>query len=264
MMFVQGPAGLGRLWRMARDERKFSRLDLWDMFRLHVLGGGAVGYSEHKSAKVATNLLEHFGGRYTGVFRQACEGFAALPEAAPLARLRSVLTGATESLSAAFVESPAMTPESRGGGACVVFNNAIFGPHIDMLEIFRNARAAAVVRDPLDQYADRRAQDLKHWMAPSRFVPLYRRAREAIQAGTQRLQPELAQEVREVEFERFVRDAPYRESVIEWLLQGQNVRRVRRTFEPERSAKNIGIHAALLTPGERDLLEKALKQWRRS
>jgi hypothetical protein len=264
MTFVQGPGGLGRLWRMARDDRKLSRLDLWDMFRLHVLGGGAIGYSEHKAARVASNLVEHLGGRYTSVFRRACEGFAVLPEAAPIARLRGSLIGTTEALSAAFVEAPTTTSTSRREGTCIVFNNAIFGPCIDMLEIFHNARAAVVARDPLDQYADRRAQDLKHWMSPSRFAPLYRAAREAFQARSKQLRPELAQDVREVEFERFVRDAAYRESVIEWLLEGQNVRRVRRRFEPERSVKNIGIHAKLLEPVEREVLEKALKPWRRS
>jgi hypothetical protein len=231
---------------------------------LHVLGGGAIGYSEHKAARVASNLVEHLGGRYTSVFRRACEDFAALPEVAPLARLRSVLTGTTEALSAAFVEAPTITPASRDEGTCVLFNNAIFGSCIDMLEIFLNARAAVVARDPLDQYADRRAQDLKHWMAPGRFVPLYRDAREAFQARSKQLRPELAQDVREVEFERFVRDAAYRERVIEWLLEGQNVRRVRRRFEPERSVRNIGIHATLLASGEREVLEKDLKHWRRS
>jgi hypothetical protein len=264
MMFVQGPAGLGRLWRMAREERKLSRLDLWDMFRLHVLGGGALGYSEHKSAKVASNLLEHYGARYTALFRQASESFASLAGNASLGELRNILTGMTEALSATFAESLTTSIASRGDRECVVFNNAIFGPNIDMLEIFRNARAAVVVRDPLDQFADRRAKDLKHWMTPSRFVPLYRAAREAFTARRELLPPELAQEVREVEFERFVLDAPYRESVIEWLLEGQNVRRACHRFDPERSARNIAIHAKLLVPGEREVLEKALKQWRRS
>src|SRR5690606_25977802 len=126
------------------------------------------------------------------------------------------------------------------------------------------ARAAVVVRDPLDQYADRKAQDLRHWMPPSRFVPLYRAARGAGRAAREQLQQELSGEVREVEFERFVLDAPYRKDVLAWLLEGQNVSRARHRFEPVQSAMNIGIHAKLLTPAERAVLDKGLRQWRRS
>lgn len=257
MMFVQGPAGLGRLWREAKREGKLSRLDLWELLRCHVLCGGAVGFSEHKSAKTAASLLTHFGSRYTAAFRKACDAFAGLRDGATLAELRNVLTETTESLTAVIT--------GRREGECALFNNAVFGANVDMLEIFRNFRAAVVVRDPLDQYADRRAQDLKHWMTAGRFVPLYRQSRLAFHARKMELHPEQAGEIREIEFERFVRDEEYRESTIEWLLEGQKACRgpVRR-FWPERSARNIGIHAKLLAPGEREVLEKELKRWRRS
>jgi hypothetical protein len=140
----------------------------------------------------------------------------------------------------------------------------MFGPNIDMLEIFNNFRAVVVARDPLDQYADRRAQDLKHWMTPGRFVSFYRQSREAFQARKSELPAELAQEVREVEFEQFVLNEGYCQGVIEWLLNGRRCRRVRRRFEPDRSAQNVGIHARLLTSDERKAIAKGLKRWRRS
>jgi hypothetical protein len=258
MMFVQGPAALGRLWRRSKQEGTLSRTDLWDTLRLHVTGGGAIGYSEHKSARVASNLLERFGGRYTSVFRCAFEGLAALPKAPRLSELRSILTDATEALSAMFIQTPA----GRGDCECVVYNNAIFGTNIDMLEIFLNARAAVVVRDPLDQFADRRANDLKHWMTPSRFVPLYRSAREAFHARKEQLVSAVAREVREVPFEKFVLDDTYRTDVIEWLLESQHLSRARSQFEAERSARNIGIHVRLLAPHEREVLERELQRWR--
>jgi hypothetical protein len=67
-----------------------------------------------------------------------------------------------------------------------------------------------------------------------------------------------------VEFEQFVLNEPYRRSIIDWLLEGVSAKRVRRRFEPERSAKNIGIHAERLEHRERELIETELRRWRRS
>jgi hypothetical protein len=263
MMFVQGPSALGTLWRMAKEEREITRLHLWDMFRLHVIGGGAIGYSEYKSAKVAQNLLQRMGKDYTALFRRTFAGLSALPGTAPLPQLLSVLTETTEALSMALVE---LTRGAREGQYdCVLFNNAIFGANIDMLEIFCNSKAAVVVRDPLDQYADRRSQDARHWMQPRGFVSLYRAIRQSFEDRKNQLPPRLARQVREIEFERFVFDGQYRGSVIGWLLEGRDGRRrVRHRFNPEHSAENIGIHARLLAPAECRLLHRALKDWRRS
>jgi hypothetical protein len=73
----------------------------------------------------------------------------------------------------------------------------------------------------------------------------------------------LAASVREVEFERFVLDEAYRRGVIDWLLEGQARRHVRRRFEPQRSARNIGIHANLLSDAERNIIDSELRRWRR-
>jgi hypothetical protein len=256
MMFVQGPAGLGRIWRNAKQERKLSRLDLWELFRCHVTGAGAIGYVEHKCAKAASHLMPLAGSRYTSIFRRTFENIAALSTGAPVARLRTILTATTESLTAAL--------GSDGEGARVVFNNAVFGLNLDMLEIFSNFKAAVVARDPLDTYADRRAQDVKHWMTPGSFVSFYRGSREAFHTRKNELPPEQALAVREVEFEQFVLDEAYRKNVIDWLLERQSVRRVRSRFEPEHSAKNVGIHERLLGGDEREVIEMALGKWRRS
>jgi hypothetical protein len=256
MMFVQGPAGLGRIWRRARQERELSRFDVWELFRCHVTGAGAIGYAEHKSARAASHLMALSGSRYTSIFRRTVENIAALSAGAPVARLRTILTATTESLTAAL--------GSDGEGACVVFNNAVFGPNLDMLEIFSNFKAAVVARDPLDTYADRRAQDVKHWMTPGSFVSFYRGSREAFPTRKDELPPEQALAVREVEFEQFVLDETYRKNVIDWLLEGQRLRRVRSRFEPERSAKNVGIHERLLRGDEREVIERGLGKWRRS
>jgi hypothetical protein len=254
MMFVQGPSGLGRIWRKARQEQVLRRSDLWRLFRCHVLGAGAIGYSEHKSGRIASHLTAVAGSSYTRIFRSVFEAFAELRDGAELSTLHRVLNEAAESLTAAFA----------GDRPCIVLNNAVFGRDLDMLAIFRNFRAAAVVRDPLDTYADRRVQDLKHWMTPAGFVPFYRSSRQAIQRSRKALAPDQVDAIREVEFEHFVLDEAYRQTVIDWLLEEQKPSRIRNRFEPARSALNVGLYRRLLSSDERTVIEKELGQWRRS
>jgi hypothetical protein len=169
-----------------------------------------------------------------------------------LAELRAVLRDTTDRIVALFVK------DARDG---VVLNNAIFGLNIDMLEIFRNARAAVVVRDPRDQFADRRKKDLKHWMTPSRFVRSYRVSREAFANGRRCLQESLAAHVCEVQFERFVLDSAHRSCIVEWLAGSATDRQLRSRFIQERSAENVEIHRTLLTADERKVIEDELEQW---
>lgn len=256
MMFLQGSGGLGKLWRKARDEGRLAKRDLLELFRCHVVGLGAIGHSEHKCANAGRQLLTMFGSGYSGVFRRMMEALVRLPAEPALDDFRLVLTDTTEALTAVLTGA---TPGQR-----VVYNNAVFGPEIDMLEIFRDFRAAVVARDPLDQYADRREHDIKHWMTPERFVRFYREGRQGFVRGLAKLGAARSADVREVEFERFVRDAAYRDDVLAWLLGGSLGRRQRRRFDPERSAANIGIHTRLLTDAERDVIGRGLARWRRS
>src|SRR5690606_30430274 len=116
---------------------------------------------------------------------------ATFPAHAPLERLRTTLAASTEAFAAALA--------AASEGDWIVFNNAIFGSNIDMLEIFDNFRAAVVTRDPLDQFSDRRNQDLKHWMRAKRFVSTYRDSREAFQSRRMLLRAEQVDDVREIE-----------------------------------------------------------------
>ncbi len=253
MMFVQGSAGLGRLWREARDAGRVERRDLWQLFRGHLLGLGAIGHTEHKGANAARHLLELYGSRYTAVFRTLLEDIARLDAGAPLSRSRAVLVRATESLSRLF----AGADDAR----CVVFNNAMFGPNLDMAEIFADFRLVVVARDPVDQYADRRQQDLKHWMTARRFVPFYAASRAAFHEQRGRMAPQLRDKVREVAFERFVREAGYRREVLAWLLPPAMTVGEQRLFSPEASSRNIGFGQAFLEAPDVRVLRAALGQW---
>lgn len=256
MTFVQGPGGLGWIWRNARDDGRVEQSELLELLRFHVIGGGAFGHSEHKCAKNARHLLATFGSRYSSVFRRMIEAVARLPANAPVTELRNILAETTEALTTLLGRC--------GESDCAVFNNAVFGQNVDMLEIFDNFKAAVVVRDPLDQYADRRAQDIKHWMTPDRFVHFYREVRLGSARGRAKLAAAKAGDTREIEFERFVRDDAYRRETLDWLLEGVRVERTHRRFDPQISVKNIGIHRRLLTDDERAVLEKRLAGWRRS
>src|SRR5690606_33486793 len=244
-----------RIWRKARDERRLSSTDLWELFRCHVVGSGGVGHTEHKGANTAVNLLGRFGARYTAAFLGFYESIVAFPASIGLHQFHSILLEATELLSSIVTGAQ--------DGQYAVFNNAMFGPNIDMVEIFSNFRLAVVVRDPLDQYADRRAKDLKHWMHARRFVAFYRSSRKAFQQRKRELPAEYSKFVREVEFERFVLDTRYRDAVIEWMLQGAERRRTSRTFDPEGSKANIGIYRQVLTHDEADIIDRELRRWRR-
>jgi len=250
MMFIQGPSGLGCIWRTARQKGTVRQLELWELFRLHVLGAGSIGFSEHKSSRAASHLVTLAGDRYTGIFRAMFEEFSKQRDETDLPTLRRNLNAAAESLTSVFA----------GDHACVVFNNAVFGRNLDMLAIFDNFRAAVVVRDPLDTYADRKTHDLKHWMSPAVWAQFYRGNRRAIETTRNELTRDQAEAVREVDFENFVLDQEYRRTLIDWLLDQQNSKRVRSRFKPARSALNIGIHTQLLTVDERTTIETELGQ----
>ena len=254
LMFVQGGSGLGRLWRGARDNGHIDRMDLWELFRGHVLGMGAIGYTEHKSANAAAALLDRHGHRYIGEFRNALVALTGLDDHSSLEELRSRLVSVTEALTELIFDA--------GNGQCVAFNNVMFGANLDMVEIFSDFKLAVVVRDPLDQYADRRQHDLKHWMSARRFVSFYKSGRNAFHNCREKLPDDLASRVREVEFEHFVRDAGYRDGVLNWLLDDLKKERVSGEFDPEKSSGNIGIYKTLLTQDEIDLLDGELREWR--
>src|SRR5690606_20831955 len=159
-----------------------------------------------------------------GIFRRLLTSLAMLQHRAPLEQLRTALTTSTEAFATALA----------GGKEAdrVVLNNASFGANIDMHEVFENFRAVVVARDPLDQFSDRRNHDLKHWMRAERFVSAYRDSRQAFRSRRSTLSSEQLDNVREIEFERFVLDEGFRQSTLDWILQGRSARRVHQRFEP--------------------------------
>jgi len=245
--FIQADAGLGDTWIATKASGRLAWQRLWDMLCLHVLGLAGVGYNDYKSCAAAANNLRRHGVAYVYPFRafmQGCEALQVAPARGALARL---FADATEALCRMLLE--------RQGGRAVLFNNAVFGRGAAMLRIFTNYRAVVVFRDPLDVYVDRRNQDKNHWRTPRLFADLYGSGLRRYVAyrmgdtwpGTGNL--------REVPFERFVRDADFRHAVRAWLLAGIAEGDGGSFFDPAASRRNVGMHRKVLDAKSRAQLQ---------
>lgn len=251
--FVQGPGGLGDLWKAALQDGRISWNDLWNTFNLHVAGISSIGYAQYKSSAAARNHVRRFGPMYTGPFRCFLERYAQLRRDPKLGALHESLQETTESLCSILVQ--------QSGGRAVLFNNAIFGRDAAMLEIFRSRRAAIVYRDPRDVYVDRRINDLNHWRTPAQLATFY--AYGLRRYTTYRLDRGRSDlDLREVPFERFVKNDRFRGRVRTWLLGGLEDVAATRYFDPEASSRNIGIHVGALSSSEQAQLQAALEDCR--
>ena len=256
MPFIQSSHGLGRLWRRAKEDRRIGMLDLWDLFRCHVIGGSYSGYSEYKAVNAARHLVDHFGARYTGIFRECFVELERNPPLMGLAAsgeawgLRERLQECTEALCRMLVE--------ESGRSRVLFNNAVFGRNQDMLDIFRNVKSVVVDRDVRDVYVDRCRNDGNHWRNAAQFLPFYESGRRRCQRYLDDDTALHRDRVRWIRFEDFVLDDAVRDEVLQWLTDGCNSERdddghgdgAGQGFDPRVSRQNIGIHRKVLSEEE--------------
>lgn len=254
MPFIQSSHGLGRLWRRAKEDRRIDRLDLWNLFRCHVIGGSYTGYSEYKAVNAARHLVRHFGARYTTIFRELFVELqrdpprAGMPDAPGPRGLRERLQDCTEALCRMLLEE---TGRSR-----VLFNNAVFGRNQDMLDIFCNVKSVVVDRDVRDVYVDRSRNDGNHWRNASQFLPFYESGRRRCRRYLDDQTALHRERVRWIHFEDFVLDDAFREEVLQWLTDGGYDGEDREGgpgFDPSVSRRNIGIHRDVLTERERTI-----------
>ena len=241
--FIQSRAGLGELWMQARWGEGVDWQVLWDVFRCHVVGMCAIGYSEYKGAAAAANHVRKYGTAYTRVFRDFFDAVAELVDDPRRGGLHALLTRTTEALCRMLLQ--------HTGGKVVLFNNAVFGRNAIMLEIFAGHRAAVVYRDPLDVYADRLRSDKNHWRTSRQMAEFYDHGLTRYLAYKTGAPASAGKALREVPFERFVADAAFRERVKAWLLEGVAATAAVSHFDPAVSRRNIGIHAAVLDEADR-------------
>lgn len=231
--FVQGPGGLGDLWKRISQEGNVPWKMLWQTFSLHMIGLSSTGYVEYKSCAAARANVRRYGAQYTRPFRQLFEGYAAALAHPEKGALHSVLMRAAESLCAMLV--------GKAGADAVLFNNAIFGRDPIMFEIFRCYRAVVVYRDPRDVYVDRKKNDRNHWRTVTQASTFY--AHSLHRYRRYKLESEEESPcLREVSFERFVEDEDFRRRVCHWLLWGLGGGQPVKYFDAKTSIRNIGIY----------------------
>jgi len=252
--FIQTTAGLGEWWASAKRQGRIPWHRAWDMLCLHVLGLSGIGYDNHKCCAAAENNLRRFGMRYVRPFRRFLEDVLRLRQSPEPGGLQAALSEAAESLCRMLVEAT--------GASEVLFNNAVFGREVEMLEIFGNCRAVVVFRDPADVYADRVAKDRNHWRNPGQLAELYCRSLARYLDYRERQGAGIRDRIREVPFERFVPDTAFREQVRDWLLQAVDERGCGRFFDPSVSARNIGIHQGMLDRSGRRQIRPARELYR--
>ena len=252
--FVQGPGGLGDIWAHAARHGSVPWSLLWNTLSLHVAGLSSIGYSQHKCAAAARNHLDRYGAGYSRPFLQFMREYMRQRRQPCAGGLHACLLETTESLCSMLVSS--------SGGRAVLFNNAIFGRDAVMFEVFRSRRAAVVYRDPRDVYVDRRSKDLNHWRTPGQLAAYYAEGlRRYSEYKLGRGSGDKC--LREVPFERFVKNDRFRARVREWLLGDLPDTYGVRHFDPDVSRRNIGMHVGALTEEEHAQLQGALENCRR-
>jgi len=251
--FIQSTAGLGDLWMGAKYKRSVGWSQLWDLFCMHVVGLAPIGYSNYKSCAAATNHVHRYGTLYSGPFRRFFEGYAALLQTPAQGGLLSLLQETTEKLCAMLVV--------QNNGKAVLFNNAIFGRDVEMLEIFRACHAVAVFRDPLDVYADRKNKDKNHWRTPRQLAEFYGRGLRRYLDYRNAAGRRVGATLREIPFERFVLEPGFRWRVRAWLLPGLEDTGGSH-FDPAVSSRNIGLHRDTVDAHEAEQLRPAMAAYR--
>lgn len=252
--FIQSWAGLGRLWAGLRASEPLTWTLLWDLFRCHVVGLCPIGYSTYKAACATNNQILRHGAAYTDCFRQLFDGLAGQLEKPARGGLHTLLTRATEGLCRMLLDS--------NDADMVLFNNAVFGRDMVMLEIFAGHRAAIVFRDPRDVFVDRRRQDRNHWRGPAQMTDFYRRGMLHYLSYRGLTDAATTAPLREVPFERFVTDDDFRERVCQWLLADASVGSDTPYFDSAVSCGNIGIHGDALSDTDKRTLEAAMDTYR--
>ena len=249
VVFIQGAGGLGDIWKRAVEVGRIPWNVLWQTFNLHTAGLLSIGYAEYKCCAAARNHVARYGSLYTRPFRNFLERYMALRINPRPGGLQAILIETTESLCSMLAR--------ENSADAVLFNNAIFARDAVMLEIFSSYRAAVVYRDPRDIYVDRKRNDRNHWRTATQLATYYEYGLKRY-ASYKRNAPRTGPMLREVPFERFVKDTGLRYLVRRWLMEGLEEVLETTHFDPRVSSRNIGLYVGELTSEEEARLRIAL------
>jgi tetratricopeptide (TPR) repeat protein len=141
-------------------------------------------------------------------------------------------------------------------GQLALLNNAVPAFQlVDHLDLFPAARAVVVLREPGDQYVSQRMES-PYPRDHESFVAMMEdryRSFAAVRSSTDRAR------VLPVSFERFVTDAALRRQVASWVGLGHDEpANTGSSFDPARSRRNVGIHAAYARQDEVRFVQERL------
>ncbi|WP_052664278.1 hypothetical protein [Nitriliruptor alkaliphilus] len=122
-----------------------------------------------------------------------------------------------------------------------LLNNAIVGHNLRHLRLASRSVAVAVLRDPRDQYVSQRLESPFAMEADDFIATMAERYRAY---AALRADAELEDRLVTVAFEPFVTDPDERAALLDRLHVAAEAHASGRAFDPERSRRNIGIHAA--------------------
>lgn len=144
----------------------------------------------------------------------------------------------------------------------VLLDNWIHCANVEMFRVLANARLFAVFRDPRSQYVSAKYEGAKGLVADAtEYIRSYRRRMDQFRKALNKL-PDPSR-VTVVQFERFVSDHDYRDSLARDVGLDLDARNRHSRFRPWESERNVTIHEnypdqALMRRIERELPEYCL------
>ncbi|MGV3572002.1 MAG: hypothetical protein ACO1PB_15505 [Ramlibacter sp.] len=149
---------------------------------------------------------------------------------------------------------------SLRGGSTLVLNNVLVAANLELLPYMAHSRFVVVQRDVRDQFIARKFESRDPHkqgldvVSFERVVAENRRRFEAMRRASRRLGTD--ERLLFIRFEDFVRDEAVRREVLAFLrLDRRRMTTDLAAFDPDASARNIGIHQAHATPEEIDFLQ---------
>jgi tetratricopeptide (TPR) repeat protein len=143
-------------------------------------------------------------------------------------------------------------------GRMAVLNNAILGHELDLMTVFSDAKAVGVFRDPRDQYVSQ-LYESPNAMPCDAFIEMMEGRFDRF--ASLLADPRFVGRLRGVSFEDHVLDAAARKRFDDWLGIPGDEEKVRETFFPQKSARNIGVHRQHPDRGEIARVHDALAPW---
>lgn len=140
----------------------------------------------------------------------------------------------------------------------LLLNNLVRGVDFPLLRWIPHLRSITVLRDPRDQFAAQCIESSEP-LTVHQFVPILNYVRRNYAVWMR--DPSVAERVVEVQFERFVTSEDYRAEVAAAFELDPSAASRGSHFQPDVSARNVGIHRVFPDQAAIRAIEKACEPW---